>query len=228
MSVITGLTDIMTEAATAMMDYTSYDPSLTNGTNVTTKPLSSENTTAKEFMTQLEWSCLEYRFVMSFLFGMVMTVGGIIGNGLATFTFWPNRNTNSTKFLLITLAFYDTVLLIIWFLVLSVPAMCKFGNICEEYTKWIHPVVRAYVLPLGSMSHMAGAWNIVGVAIFRYIAACHPHKNKHLTSIKNARIFVAVISVTAFVFYIPWLTEKRIDYNADHTALVSYYSDLMV
>ena len=77
---------------------------------ITVLPNKEEKTTSNS-----ENTCLKYRFVISFCIGTFVLIGGTIGNGLATYTLWPSRKKNSTNFLLITLAFFDTCVLVVWY-----------------------------------------------------------------------------------------------------------------
>ena len=136
--------------------------------------LPSTETTNIVTISALERSCKEYKFVIIFIFGFFAFFGGIIGNVLSTVTFWPQRNRNSTSFLLITLSFYDTWVLIVFFINQSLPALCDYMSVfypdyCDYYIRWVKPYFSVYLWHVGIVAHMAGTWNVFLVTFFRYV-----------------------------------------------------------
>jgi len=54
-------------------------------------------------------------------------------------------------------------------------------------TQEVIPYMIAYVLPIASMSQLAGVWTVVMVTTHRYIALYYPHRVKKLASLRIAR-----------------------------------------
>jgi len=45
----------------------------------------------------------------------------------------------------------------------------------------------SYVIPIATMSHIAGVWTVVVVTTHRYIAVYYPHRVKKFASLRVAR-----------------------------------------
>ena len=157
------------------MDFTASiiinEPSTHTEDFITVLPNKEEKTTSNS-----ENTCLKYRFVISFCIGTVVLTGGTIGNGLATYTLWPSRMKNSTNFLLITLAFFDTCVLVVWYANTSILALCSYVKLfsdgtgsCDYHLRWVNPYFWAYLWNLGVVAHLAGTWNVVLVTFFRLV-----------------------------------------------------------
>ena len=184
----------------------------------------------KDTIPNYEWICMQYYLVVEIIGGSICLGIGFVGNGLTMFTLWPERKTNTTTFLLITLAVFNNIELVFRYSTIVVTHLCDYASmysqsICEFHDRWARPYIWLYVFPIGLIFQLAGTWNIVLVTFCRYVDACHPLKVKHLTSMFKIRITLLSITVSSIVFYIPRAVAGWVDYNEDGSAYTTYYRE---
>lgn len=85
---------------------------------------------------------------------------------------------------------------------------CFYSRYLERFA-----AIESYGWSLASVVHMLATWLVVLVTFHRYVAVCHPHKNKAIASIKSARLQALVIVVATAVFNVSRFFEAVHSWN---------------
>ena len=133
---------------------------------------------------------------------LVISFFGLIGNSICMLVFWPDRNKSASTVLLLQLAVIDTVVLIIWSVILMTSAMAYHSDATPSLLR-SHSYIYKYGWGMANTIQMISAYLIVYITAQRYVAVCHPHKMRVLGSVRMAWLQLAVLIPVSILFNIP-------------------------
>lgn len=158
-----------------------------------------------------EWQ-YHLNFYMNCILTSVVTGLGLVGNVLAVMVLTRRTMNTSTNCFLTALAIWDSVVLIISLLLMSL------GEISQVFQKQALPYVIVYLYPVGLVAQTATVWLTVSFTVERYIAVCHPLQAACMCTIPRARIVIVSISVVSVIYNMP----RWFEYKLLHVSFVSF------
>ena len=157
--------------------------------------------------------CRIFGFWVTYSLVMVaMQASGIVGNMLSFAIMWKDRNKRGTSLLLIVLAVIDTIILVLLFLLATIPALCLSLSDCSYYLVIHNAYVFCYAAPLFTTFHLSTTLITLQVTVHRYILVCMPHRSNTLGTIRVVRAQTVVSLVVAILFTLPRYFAQQIIY----------------
>ena len=145
---------------------------------------------------------LEPFLFSTYVFCIVVSTLGLLGNSLVFFAFWRHGKTNVMMFLLQALAVTDSLLLV------SIIPLCFTAHYDTPYNPayFVHfsaenlDQFMPAQISFQRFAQTADMWTTVLVAVFRYIAVCRPLRVSSWCTLKRARIGVTLICLLSTVY----------------------------
>lgn len=134
---------------------------------------------------------------------VVVVCPGLIGNILTILVLFQRSMKSSTNYFLFALAFWDSIVLIMSTLLMSVQ------HIIPIYKTEIYPFVFSYAYPIAVISQTATIYLTVSFTVERYIAVCHPLKAASMCTTTRAKLVISIVSVASTLYNIPRWFEYR-------------------
>ena len=141
----------------------------------------------------------------------MISVLGLVGNGIVVRTFGKMCNQNVSTFLFRALACVDSFLLI----------LCLLGHtlvILESVSFWMLATSVYIMEPLTEIARTATIWTILLVGVHRYIVVCRPLMAARLCTVSNARrhflgVIIFVLAANFPLFFRYRVTEWHVTSN---------------
>uniref|UniRef100_A0A915L086 G-protein coupled receptors family 1 profile domain-containing protein n=1 Tax=Romanomermis culicivorax TaxID=13658 RepID=A0A915L086_ROMCU len=140
-------------------------------------------------------SWLEAKFFATSIFGSFVTFLGIVGNLFTIYVMCKWRIKSVNHGFLITLAVFDTCLLLTAFMLYSIEYIAEYTDNWKLYALWISYVPTVY--PLSHIAQTCSTYVTVIVTVERYVAVLHPIKYRSMPK----KIRAAVLSVVFVTFF---------------------------
>ena len=122
----------------------------------------------------------------------IIALYGIAGNVMSIIVLRHRMMRNSTSYYLISLAIYDTGVLLSMSLFLAIPTIYnEKGHLADYFFayKYMHP----YCYPLALIAQTGTIYTTVGFTSERYIAVCHPLKAANrCTKSRTKRVIILI------------------------------------
>lgn len=141
---------------------------------------------------------------------LVVCTFGIVSNVMNIVVLTRRSMISPTNYLLTALAIADLLIMVFYvpnaayFYCLALPDM-RFGHAYH----WI--VYLLFDTNFNITAHTSAMWLTVSLAVFRYVAVCHPTtRGSRWCSLHRARLTVAAVVVATVVFCVPNYTMLRI------------------
>ncbi|CAD5123660.1 unnamed protein product [Dimorphilus gyrociliatus] len=138
---------------------------------------------------------------------VVVVCPGLIGNILTILVLFQRSMKTSTNHFLTALAFWDSIVLIMSTLLMSV------GQIIPIYKEEIHPFIVSYTYPIALISQTATIYLTVSFTVERYIAVCHPLRAASMCTRTRAKLVIGAVSLASTLYNIPRWFEYRPGYK---------------
>lgn len=156
---------------------------------------------------------------MNGFLAIVVIVLGLIGNSLTVIVLTRRTMHSSTNCYLTALAIWDAMVLFGTFFLMVLPQL-SIG-----FQGYVFPYIVKYIYPFALIAQTATLWLTVSFTVERYIAVCHPLKAARMCTIARARMVIAFVSLTSFLFNLNrWFDYKIVSRpnNTTNTTDLSY------
>ena len=143
------------------------------------------------------------------LVSTIISILGLIGNGIAFRTFGKMCNRNASTYLFRALALVDSFVLVM---------NCTWDHSYLLFTDplWRTVADRFLMEPLFGIAHTNTIWTILLVGVHRYIFVCKPLRAARLCTVGNARKNFLGVLLLSFIVNFPSFFEYRItSYHTD-------------
>ncbi|XP_064611522.1 FMRFamide receptor-like [Liolophura sinensis] len=138
-----------------------------------------------------------------------VSVLGLIGNILSIIVLSDRRMRSPTSCYLISLAVYDSVVLLSMCLSLAIPTLKYKTNLLDDYFKF-YPYMHVYAYPIALIAQTGTIYTTVGFTIERYIAVCRPLHAAEMCTISRAKKVILVIFICIVLYNVPRMMEHRV------------------
>ena len=173
----------------------------------------SDRVMVSEVMQQPAQNCIVFNFMFYTLLIGAISILGILGNILSIAVLQKDRNNRVAAFLLQSLAFVDTCVLLMSLFILSVIyGLFPYTGQSNLVGKMI-PYVVKYVHPVGYMAQCGTIWITVLLAVNRYIAIVKPFHAVSWCGLSRARKQVLVVLLFTVSLNFPRYFQYQINYN---------------
>ena len=173
-----------------------------NLTNKTFWPLGNDGIRSNGTTSQ----CILFDFCVSGVVGAVVCAVGVMGNVLSLFILARIDKTTSTFFLLRTLAFLHTFVLLSSFLSSSLPSILYF-SLGTSSLRYI-PYLQWFLGPVSFMAMTATAWTLILLTIYRYRRICKNTMDTAYFGPRAVKLQVATLIVISIGVDIPMYLER--------------------
>lgn len=175
---------------------------------------------ASDFLSNSTSSDLsELSFYLNGLTTVIVIALGVIGNTMAMLVLTRKTMRTSTNIFLTALAIWDTVVLLVCLLLISLTELVQsFKDLAFAY-------IVVYGYPIGLAAQTATVWLTVSFTVERYIAVCHPLRAASMCTIYRARLVVLAISVVSILYNVPRWFEYNIAKCSNHLNQQCIYPD---
>ena len=148
-------------------------------------------------------NCTQFNFIFCFLIIGSLCILGIVGNNIAIIVLQNDKFHKVTLFLFKALAVADNTVLLLSFMTLSVIyGLLPFIN--EAFmSRSAVPFIIKYAHPFAYISHCCTIWITVVLAVYRYIAVCHPVTAMKWCTMFKTRLLIIMLIIVAILFNIP-------------------------
>ena len=150
-------------------------------------------------------SCDMYNYVMTGIFGGILSIIGIVCNigWVIVFSFGTRVVKTPTIYQLRMLAFVNTIVLVMYFIhaPLYYIMVVDYDNI---YWKVIAPYIEAYIWPVYYIGRTSSNWLTVFMGVYRYLAICKPVSNSYSHVKRNRRKYLVTVLSMAALCNIPY------------------------
>ncbi|VDI26462.1 Hypothetical predicted protein [Mytilus galloprovincialis] len=163
-------------------------------------------------------SVLLERYMNGFM-AIIIIVLGLVGNSLTVIVLTRRTMHSSTNCYLTALAVWDGMVLLGTFCLMVLP------QLSVGFKGYVFPYIVKYIYPFALIAQTATLWLTVSFTVERYIAVCHPLKAARMCTIARARLVIAFVSVTSFLFNVNrWFDYEIIsrDNNTTNTTELDY------
>ena len=176
-------------------------------------------------------NCEIFEFINLSIITGFLCIAGFVGNSLAIATLYRDGKHNVTSFLFLVLAVFDNGVLLLAFLLRSLPSFCMKGtnaDICwYRHHSW--PFLMRYGYGFISVFLFGSVWLTVLVTIHRTIAVKIPHKARTYSNMKSVRIQAVCLTIFAVLFCLPRFFEITVmkregNYYPSHTDFYKWES----
>ena len=168
----------------------------------------SETTTVNSFFAQRYPrgynDCSLFAILGVAVLPCILTFIGLIGNALIMLVFWQDRRKSAMYVLLLQLAVVDSLVLVIWSFLVVTWVFTYFIDNPPTVLTTLDPYITKYGWPTGSLIQPIAIWLIVFISMQRYVAVCHPHKMRLISSVRVAWIQLAALVTFAVLFNVPF------------------------
>ncbi|XP_062580752.1 FMRFamide peptide receptor frpr-18-like [Saccostrea cucullata] len=138
-------------------------------------------------------------WIFSSIIGVIVVVLGITGNTLSLIVWRKRSLQSSTGHYLTFLSFVDLIVLVLYFLIESLPQIEPLLRFSPNYGAFY-----SYVgYPCFHFAAMVSLWCMVGATFDRYIHVCCPSKAKLWCKKRKVYLILCLVSGICFFFTIP-------------------------
>ena len=139
----------------------------------------------------------------------MISILGLIGNGIAFHTFGKMCNRNASTYLFRVLALVDSFVLVM---------NCAWDNNHLLFTDplWETVADRFLMRPLFGIAHTDTIWTILLVGVHRYIFVCKPLRAARLCTVGNARRHFLGVLLLSLIVNFPRFFEYEIQEETSH------------
>lgn len=152
-----------------------------------------------------------FRFIINGLGINIIGLFGILGNILTIVILLKPPTRSSFKFVLISLAAFDTLSIIISVLLFGLPGIYPYTGSMFNYFHIVYPYILPAMYPIMTFTHTASVYLTMTVSLERFATVCHPLHARSLCTYERARIYVIAIIIFSVLFSLPklWQTELQ-------------------
>ncbi|XP_063441179.1 FMRFamide receptor-like [Mytilus trossulus] len=136
----------------------------------------------------------------------IISAYGIIGNILSVIVLRHRIMQNSTSYYLISLAIYDTIVLLSMSLFLAIPTIYLAKGDLEDYYyayMYMHP----FCYPVALFAQTGTIYTTMAFTIERYIAVCRPLEAANTCTLSRTKRVICLIFVSSLVYNLPRFLE---------------------
>ncbi|XP_062611367.1 FMRFamide receptor-like [Saccostrea cucullata] len=149
---------------------------------------------------------ITFQFYTWGIVGNIIAAYGIIGNILAILVLRHRLMRSSTSYYLISLAVYDTGVLLAMILLFALPTIYLEKALLMEYF-FASKYMNQYLYPLALVAQTGTVYTTVGFTIERYIAVCHPLKAANTCTKSRTKRIIILIFVCSVIYNVPRFFE---------------------
>ena len=156
---------------------------------------------------------------MNGFMAIIIIVLGLVGNSLTVIVLTRRTMHSSTNCYLTALAVWDAMVLLGTFCLMVLP------QLSTGFHGLVFPYIVKYIYPFALIAQTATLWLTVSFTVERYIAVCHPLKAARMCTIARARLVIAFVSLTSFVFNLNrWFDYQIVKQynNTTNTTVLTY------
>lgn len=161
-----------------------------------------------------------FQFYVWGIVANIISAYGIIGNIISIIVLRHRIMQNSTSYYLISLAIYDTGVLLSMSLFLAIPTIYLEKGDLEGYYhayKYMHP----FCYPIALFAQTGTIYTTMAFTIERYIAVCRPLEAANTCTLSRTKRVICLIFVSSFIYNLPrfleFETTKYVDSNSNQT-----------
>jgi hypothetical protein len=189
-------TSTLSPLALSTQDALTDQPQPCNGTQA---PMESS------WVTSLNWH-------LNGVMTAAVTGLGLVGNALTVMVLTRRTMHTSTNCFLTALAIWDSVVLLMSLLLMSLAAFVP------AFQRDALPYVIVYLYPVALVAQTITVWLTVSFTVERYIAVCHPLQAASMCTIQRAHIVIVVIAIVSVLYNTP----RWFEYKLDHVSSILY------
>ncbi|XP_061189954.1 FMRFamide receptor-like [Saccostrea echinata] len=149
---------------------------------------------------------ITFQFYTWGIVGNIIAAYGIIGNILAILVLRHRLMRSSTSYYLISLAVYDTGVLLAMILLFALPTIYLEKAQLMDYF-FASKYMNQYLYPLALVAQTGTVYTTVGFTIERYIAVCHPLKAANTCTKSRTKRIIILIFVCSVIYNVPRFFE---------------------
>lgn len=164
---------------------------------------------------------IETRFYLHSVFGILLTIFGLIGNGLSIVILSKEVPSTSTSVILRALGVADSLYLLSNLMYYPLLGLKYKTSALDLYFIKPYYYVTVYVIkPCMFIFQQISIWLVVLVTVDRFFAVCKPMKALSQCTVKKARRHILIIFIFCIAYNIPRFFEYEVVecYNADKNA----------
>ncbi|XP_069114718.1 FMRFamide receptor-like [Argopecten irradians] len=153
-------------------------------------------------------SSITFQFYTWGIIANIITVYGIVGNILSILVLRHRMMQSSTSLYLISLAVYDTGVLLSMCLFLALPTLYLEKGYLQNYYyayKYMHP----FCYPIALVAQTGTIYTTLAFTVERYIAVCHPLQAANTCTRSRTKRVILLIFLCCVVYNIPRFLESE-------------------
>ena len=167
------------------------------------------NRKASRNLVQVTNSCHFFMFMSGTVGIGSLTIFGLVGNALSFFALFKQRATSSSILILLTLATSDTIVIIMMFILKSVPAFVTYSGLLTGF-QYYYPYCFVYGFPIATTASVMTSFTTLLIAIHRFIAVCKPFKLTAIASTRQTKYHIAGVFLFVIIFNIPMFFQSEL------------------
>ena len=152
--------------------------------------------------------CRWWLFMVTGVFLLLLGMVGLLGNIISFKVLWKDRKKSATSTLLLFLSVTDSVVCVIYPLLLSLPLL---GNAPGGTPNWAFvdflTLISPMMWPIANTCHILDCWLILVISVQRYLAVCWPTAARYLNTSRSALLQGGITVCIAVIYNIPRFWE---------------------